>query len=169
MKYVVPEQIETERLLLRGFQNDDWEDLHAYFSDAESVKYTVGRVFTEGETWRAMCSMIGHWQIHGYGPYALEEKSSGRVLGTVGFWYPNDWPSPEIMWALTPQSRGKGFASKAARQVQKTARGSLPDISLISLVHPDNIAFQKLALAIGATLESRHEFRGSMVHIYRHP
>ena len=59
----------------------------------------------------------GHWQIHGYGPYAVEDKSSARVLGTVGFWYPNDWPSPEIKWALAPEYWGQGYASEAAPAV----------------------------------------------------
>ena len=169
MDFLVPEKLETEKLVLRQFQEADWRDLHDYYSDASATKYTVGREFSEGETWRTMCGMIGHWQLRGYGPYAVEEKSSGKVLGTVGFWYPNDWPSPEIKWALAPQYWGKGFASEAARAVQMAGRQYIPHISLISFILSENQASINLALAIGAKLEKAVQFRGRKWYIYRHP
>jgi RimJ/RimL family protein N-acetyltransferase len=169
MGILVPEQLETDRLCLRQFQDRDWIDLHNYYSSPLATKYTVGRKFTEGETWRAMCSMVGHWQLRGYGPYAVEEKSTGNVLGTVGFWYPNDWPSPEIKWALAPAFWGNGFASEAVREVQKTGLQYIPDIALISFIHADNSASIKLALAVGAQFEKEVSFRGTNWHIYRHP
>ncbi len=169
MNFLVPDHIETERLILRQFRESDWKDLHHYFSSNNATKFTVGRKFTEGETWRTMCSMVGHWRIRGYGPYAIEDKSSGIVLGTAGFWYPNDWPSPEIKWALAPQHWGKGYASEAARSVQQTGINFLPDISLISFINAENAASIRLALAIGATFEKEVLFRGAKWHIYRHP
>ncbi|WP_390591612.1 GNAT family N-acetyltransferase [Simiduia litorea] len=169
MKALVPNNIETERLMLRQFQEKDWQDLHHYFSSAEATRFTVGREFTEGETWRTMCGMIGHWQLRGYGPYAIEEKSSGKVLGTSGFWFPNDWPSPEIKWALAPAYWGKGYASEAAGAIQKVGLDHLPNISLISLIHAENAASIQLALAIGAYFEKAVHFRSANWHIYRHP
>ena len=169
MQFLVPKALETERLLLRQFEDDDWHDLHAYYSDAASMKYTIGRELTEGETWRTMSGMIGHWQLRGYGPYAEVEKASNTVLGPVGFWYPNDWPSPEIKWGLAPAYWGKGFASEAARAVQAAGLNHLPEIRLISLIHPDNGPSIRLAKAVGATLERIHDFRGGNWHIYRHP
>jgi RimJ/RimL family protein N-acetyltransferase len=35
-------------------------------------------------------------------------------LGTVGLWYPVDWPAPEIKWALIRKAWGKGYAREAA-------------------------------------------------------
>jgi len=169
MKMRVPETLESDRLLLRQFRESDWHDLHEYYSDPLAAKYTIGRPFTEGETWRSMCGMIGHWQIRGYGPYALEEKSTGKVLGTVGYWYPYDWPSPEIKWALAAAHWGKGYASEAARVVQQAGRVHMPDIQLISLINSENQPSINLALAIGAKLEERISFRGGDWQVYRHP
>lgn len=169
MKYLVPEEVQTERLVLRQFNDADWQDLHAYYSSEQAITYTVGRVFSEGDTWRAMSSMLGHWQLRGYGPYALEEKSSGRVIGICGFWFPNDWPEPEIKWALSPEFWGKGYASEAARAVQKVGREYLPDISLISFINENNQASIELAKAVGAKFDKAVPFRGATWHIYRHP
>ncbi|UCG74070.1 MAG: GNAT family N-acetyltransferase [Chromatiales bacterium] len=169
MPYLVPAELQTPRLLLRQFLDDDWQDLHDYYSDQDATRYTFGRLLTEGDTWRIMCGMIGHWQIRGYGPYAVEEKETGKVLGTVGFWYPIDWPEPEIKWALARKHWGQGFASEAARAVQAAGKQYLPDISLISLIHPDNLPSIRLARSIGAEFEREAPYEGKVFHVYRHP
>jgi RimJ/RimL family protein N-acetyltransferase len=168
MEFLVPQQLESKRLLLRQFVDDDWQDLQRYFSDPEAMFFTHGKALSEGETWRVMCSMIGHWQVRGYGPYAVEEKSSGSVLGTVGFWYPNDWPEPEIKWGLARQSWGQGFATEAAKLVHAAGREHLPDFAFISLIHDDNKASIGVALAIGARRERSTDYEGEPHGIYRH-
>ena len=168
VRYLIPEKIETERLILRKFRDADWMDLHKLYSDPECTRYTIQRTLTEGESWRTMATMIGHWQIRGYGPYAVEEKSTGRVMGPVGLWYPNDWPEPEIKWALSRSFWGQGYASEAARAVKKMAHRYLPETSLISLIFAENEPSIRLALAIGAMFEKKIEFRGIVAHIYRH-
>lgn len=169
MKFRVPESLETRRLLLRQFREEDWRDLHEYYSDPEAVRYTVGKVFSEGDTWRKMCGLVGHWHLRGYGPYAVEEKATGTVLGQIGFWFPNDWPSPEIAWSLARRHWGKGFASEAVRACQGVGRDYLPDTSLISLIHADNAASRNLAAAVGATLEGEIQMDFGKCVIYRHP
>jgi RimJ/RimL family protein N-acetyltransferase len=116
-----------------------------------------------------MASMAGHWDLRGYGPYAVEEKATGTVLGTVGPWYPLEWPEPEIKWALAARHQGKGYASEAVRAVQRMAHEQLPGLRLISLIDSRNAASIRLALAVGATLERELEFAGSPFDIYRHP
>jgi len=168
MNYLIPETTETERLILRCFKEGDWGDLHEIYSDPQCTRYTIQRTLTEGESWRAMATMIGHWTIRGYGPYAVEEKSTGKVAGAVGLWYPNDWPEPEIKWALSRAFWGCGYASEAARKVKKIAAKYMPGTSLISLIFPDNDPSIKLAEALGAKFEKEIAFRGQIAHIFRH-
>ncbi|NMG15985.1 Acetyltransferase (GNAT) domain-containing protein [Aromatoleum bremense] len=166
--FLVPDRIESPRLVLRTFRPDDWPFLHEHYSDPESTRFTFRRALSEGDSWYAMANMVGHWHLRGYGPYAVEEKATGNVLGTVGLWYPKDWPEPEIKWALTRRYWGKGYASEAARTVQAMAKEHLPDVSLISFIHAENAASIALALAVGATFEKEMPFRGATWHIYRH-
>lgn len=168
-EWLIPLRLETPRLVLRQMTDADWPALHAYYSDAEATRFTVGRALTEGESWRTMAAMVGHWVLRGYGPYGLEEKTTGRVVGAVGLWYPNDWPEPEIKWALARVHWGRGLAREAARAVQAMAAEHLPDLHLISLIHQDNAASIRLAEAVGATFEAEVEFRGWPARIYRHP
>jgi RimJ/RimL family protein N-acetyltransferase len=168
VKYLMPETIETDRLFLRMFRDEDWRDLYHYYSDEVCMRYTIARTLTEGECWRTMAGMIGHWVMRGYGPYAVEEKSTHAVLGTVGLWFPNDWPEPEVKWGLARQYWGRGYARHAASAVLHQAACCLPELQLISLIHPDNQRSINLALALGAKLEKKIDFRESIWQIYRH-
>lgn len=167
--FLIPQVLETGRLRLRPFAHDDWRALHEHFSDAECTRYTFRRALTEAATWRAMASMAGHWLLRGYGPYAVEEKTTGSVLGTVGPWYPLEWPEPEIKWALARRHWGRGYASEAVRAVQRVALEHLPQLRLISLIDSRNEASIRLALAVGARFEREMEFADAPFHVYRHP
>ena len=145
---VFPLSIQTPRLHLRQFKHNDWPSLHEHYSDPECTKFTFRRALTEGESWRAMSSMLGHWTIRGYGPFAAVEISTGKVIGAIGLWYPNDWPEPEIKWAAFLH-----FGMKAP----------------ISFINSENEASLRLAQAVGAKHEKTLDFRGSPWQIYRHP
>jgi RimJ/RimL family protein N-acetyltransferase len=112
--------------------------------------------------------MAGHWVLRGDGPYAVEERSSGALLGVVGLWYPNDWPGPEIKWALIRRHWGQGFAREAALAVKEMAGRALPGTPLISFIHADNRLSIRTAIAIGGALDKEVEFRGSRWQIYRY-
>jgi len=106
--------------------------------------------------------------LRGYGPYAVEEKVSKKVLGPVGLWYPNDWPEPEIKWGLARHAWGMGYAREAAMAVKKMAFGTIENCNLISLILADNQSSIKVAKAVGAAFEKEIMFREKVCHIYRH-
>lgn len=168
MPYRIPERLETDRLILRAFQEGDWRDLHAYYADPECARYTVGKPLTEGGTWRTMAGMVGHWMLRGYGPYAVEERATGRVVGPVGLWYPADWPEPEIKWGLARAYWGRGYAMEAALAVRDMAVQALPGLRLISFIQAENRASIALAEKLGAQFEQALPFRGGLWHLYRH-
>jgi RimJ/RimL family protein N-acetyltransferase len=167
--FAIPTRLETARLLLRSFADADLAGLHEHYSDIECTRFTYRRALTEAATWRAMASMAGHWLLRGYGPYAVEEKATGITLGTVGLWYPIEWPEPEIKWALARRHWGRGYASEAVRAVQRMAGECLPELRLISLIDSRNEASIRLALAVGARFEREMEFADAPFHVYRHP
>jgi len=168
MKYLIPESLLTKRLYLRMFKESDWKDIHEYYSDPECARYTSGKELKENESWQKMAALVGHWQLRNYGSYAIEEKSFGKVIGIAGLDYPNDWPEPEIQWGLSHQFWGKGYAREAVMAVKKMTAVHLPDLSLVSLIHPENLNSINLAKAVGAFFEKEYFFRDDIWHIYRH-
>lgn len=169
MTFSTPIEIPTDRLLLRQFRSEDWEDMFHYYSDPVATQFTTKRVLNESECWQKIATSIGHWQIHGYGPYAIESKATHRVMGITGPWYPIDWPSPEIKWALAKDCWGNGFATEAVKAVQKMTRTYLPEIHFISFIDGRNEPSIKLARRVGAEFEAERAFRNGKWHVYRHP
>jgi len=168
MNYLIPEFLETERLNLRMFVEKDWRDMHEYFSDPECMRYTSGRPFNENESWQKLAALSGHWNLRGYGSYALEDKTSGKVLGVAGLDYPLEWPEPEIQWGLSSAYWGKGFASEAVKAIRKMTKETNPGLPLISLIFENNSNSINLARAVGATFEKKSIFRNESCLIFRH-
>jgi len=168
MNYLIPEQLETKRLILRMARLDDWKAIHEYYADPECTKYTTRRPLNENESWQKLAALAGQWILRNYGTYVLEEKSLNCAIGIAGLDYPNDWPEPEIQWGLSRKFWGKGYASEAARAVKEMAASYLPHLSLISLIHPENKNSINLAKALGAYFEREYHLRDDNWHIYRH-
>jgi len=165
---LIPTELETPRLRLRGFVLDDWKPLHRHYTDPVCTKFTFGRTLTEGESWRAMSAMAGHWLLRGYGPYALVDKESGSMIGAAGLWFPGDFPETEIKWLLVRDRWGRGFASEAVRAIQIAASEYL-SMRPISLIRAENVASRQLAAAVGCKHERNIQFRDFEWMIFRHP
>ncbi len=166
MKFLIPTELQTERLQLRMFREADWDSLFEMFCDEECVRYTIKTPLTKWQTWRTLASYLGHWHLRGYGPYALVEKATGQMAGPVGLWYPGDWPEPEIKWSLAKRFWGKGYASEAAAAVQKMGFDALKTDRLISLILPENVRSKSLSIRIGGVFEKNIPFRDATADIY---
>jgi RimJ/RimL family protein N-acetyltransferase len=143
--------LETPRLILRGWRPQDLAPYAAMMADPETVRFITreGRPYSERETWREIALIIGHWQLLGYGLFVVEERATGAFLGRVGPLEPPGYPGFEIAWSLAPAARGKGYAQEAARAAIDWSFAHFPLERIISLIHPDNEASQRVAIALG--------------------
>src|SRR5258707_1233513 len=108
--------LQTERLIMRMFRESDFEEHSSYSADPEVQRFLgEGRSLTRFEAWRQMAMILGHWQLRGYGQWAVEERASGRLVGRIGFFLPEGWPGFELGWVLGREFWGKGYASEGAR------------------------------------------------------
>jgi RimJ/RimL family protein N-acetyltransferase len=81
--------IETPRLMLRPWRSGDIAANAAMLSDPDTARFITpdGKpVTTEIGGWRNAAMISGHWALHGFGMFAVEEKSSGLYVGRVGPW-----------------------------------------------------------------------------------
>ncbi len=160
-------RLETDRLILRWFREDDFDDLYEITSNAEVMRFLGdGQPVTPLETWRQMASWMGHWYFRGYGGWAVEEKATGRVVGRIGFSYPETWPGFELGWSLARASWGKGYATEGARRALEHAFTDMNRDHVISLIAPENVASIKVAERLGETVEGETEVMGHHVLIY---
>ena len=112
----------SDRLLLRMFRESDLDAYAEMCGDAEVMRYLGdGHTFTRAEAWRNMALVIGHWQLRGFGLWAVEERSTGLLAGRVGCWQPEGWPGFEVGWALAASS-GAGAMRPRRRCERLTSR-----------------------------------------------
>ena len=158
MKAVHVPTLETERLLLRAFRSSDLDDYAAMRSDPEVVRYLTGggpEPWERGRSSRHLAFIIGHWQVWGFGTWAVEHKETDEFIGAVGFWEPEGWPGFELAWTLARPCWGYGYATEAARAALAFAFTTLKREHVISLIHPENQASIRVAERIGERLEGR--------------
>jgi RimJ/RimL family protein N-acetyltransferase len=77
--------LETERLRLRSHRAGDLDACCAVWADPTVVLHTTGKVQTREEVWARILRYIGHWELMGYGLWAVEEKAGGSFIGEAGF------------------------------------------------------------------------------------
>src|SRR5437763_14943692 len=103
-------QLETERLVLRMFCEEDFEQYAAMMCDAEVTRYLGdGAPLSREMAWRQMAMILGHWQLRGYGLWAVEERKSGRLVGRVGCCNPEGWHGCGWGWVLGRAFGGRGL------------------------------------------------------------
>ncbi|MGE5177505.1 MAG: GNAT family N-acetyltransferase [Bacteroidota bacterium] len=153
--------LETERLILRQFRDSDIEAYAAMCADPEVMRYIgEGKPLSRDDAWRNMAMVAGHWSLRGYGMWAVEERSTGALVGRVGLYYPEGWPGQEVGWALARPHWGKGFAFEAARASLAHAFEILQWRRAISLIDPENRRSIRLAERLGERLEGELPVRG---------
>jgi RimJ/RimL family protein N-acetyltransferase len=158
--------LETERLRLRWLREDDFDEYAKMGRDPEVMRFLGGTLTTEIEVWRQMASIMGHWYFRGYGIWAVEEKSTGKLVGRIGCLYPIGWPAFELGWTLSRESWGKGYATEGARRALAYAFNELDRDHVISLIAPDNVASIRVAERLGEKVEGQTELLGKEVLIY---
>ena len=112
--------------------------------------------------------MIGyaHWQLLGYGIWAIESLEDGELVGRAGLLNLPGWPDVEVCWALGPKFWGKGFATEAARACVNWAFAEAGLPRLISLVDPENKASEAVALRLGEELREQIVFQGKPTNVF---
>lgn len=159
--------LETERLILRMFREDDFEHYAKLCSDPEVVRYLgEGKTLNRVEAWRQMALLVGHWRLRGYGPWAVEERASGNLVGRIGFLNPEGWPGFELGWVLGREYWGRGYATEGARRALDYAFAEMGRDHVISLIHPANSGSIHVAERLGERLEGRTDLFGHEVLIY---
>ncbi len=162
-------RLTTERLILRGPEHRDTEHVIAFLMDQDRAQ-GFGASDTRGDAWRWWVMSIGHWHMHGYGYFTIEEKASGQPVGLTGIWNPEGWPEPEVGWVAFTGFEGKGLIREAAERARCWAYDALGMTTLTSNIVPGNTRSVALAERLGAIYERTYQnIHMGEEMLYRHP
>jgi len=148
--------LETSRLLLRHFVMSDLDDLFAFYSDPEVVKYIPDAPRTFEATKEELeWFMNGHPKFPRLGLWATIHKATGQFIGRCGLipWTLDGKNEVEVAFALSRQYWGQGLATEAAQALVNYGFEHLHLSRLICLIDHGNTASIRVAAKIGMTFE----------------
>ncbi len=160
--------LESERLILRGWEKNDFDAYAAFWADEEKTRHFLSGSLNRAQSWLTFCALAGEWTVNGLGCFAVVRKDTNTLAGHAGLWFPIYVEEPELMWSLYSGNEGQGFATEAARTVQKWAHAELGLPPLMSFVHPDNRASIAVAERLGAVRETETTLGGHPRLTFRH-
>ncbi len=164
--------LDTERLVLRGYRREDFDDCAAMWGDPEVTRYIGGKPQSREEVWARYLRYLGQWVEWGYGYWAARERASGRFVGDVGFanfqrdTQPAFHDAPEAGWVLAPWSHGKGFASEAVAEVLRWSDQVLAAPRSVCIIDRGNAPSVKVAKRAGFQQLDDVIYRGEPVHFF---
>ena len=132
--------IETERLILRRWEDRDRAPFHGLCSDPV-VMENLGPLLTRAESDAVVDRLDGYVDSHGYSFWAIERRVDGVFLGFCGL-KPGAEDTPiaglvEIGWRLGGGFWGQGYAREAAQASLDWAWAKGID-SVVAITTPGN-------------------------------
>jgi RimJ/RimL family protein N-acetyltransferase len=146
--------LETGRLTLRGWRDDDLDALAAINADPEVMRYIMdGSVRDRRQSADGLQKMIATWQERGYGLFAVEVRATGELIGWAGLavpdFLPEVLPAVEIGWRLDRGSWGHGYATEAAAAAMRFGFVDRGLDRIISIRHVENIRSARVMEKLG--------------------
>jgi RimJ/RimL family protein N-acetyltransferase len=98
----------------------------------------------------------------GHGLWLVLDRESGEPVGQVGLLnqHVDGADEAEIGYLLASSRWGRGYATEAAAAARDHAFRALGKGRVISLIRPENVPSQRVAVRIGMRVEKRAQFAG---------
>lgn len=150
--------------MLREYRREDFDAFAAHLADPVSAAHLVPA--DRQAAWRIFCSQAGLWLIHGAGWWAVEEKATGRLVGSVGAFFREDSTVMELGWNTYRAFWGQGFATEAAAAALHHALEVRREPTVRAVIASTNTSSLRVAERLGLTYEAETEIVGKAVGVY---
>ncbi len=191
-----PDVITTERLVGRRLTPADESLFLSFHRDPRVVAWLGGgdEEITAQENREWLDDKLRHWETHGFGLYALFEANApvggpagrpgaspeqappiGRLVGRAGIQQVEpdvgeivgDPAAIELMYALSFDAWGQGFATEIARRLLEVARDDLGRAEIIADTVPHNVRSRRVMEGLGFIYEGEFWHDDHTMVLYR--
>jgi RimJ/RimL family protein N-acetyltransferase len=150
--------IETERLRLRPFSEDDLDAVFSYQSRPDVVRYLYWEPRTRQEVRGALATKIESRAIRSEGDVlalAVELKRTGQVIGDVILALTSDaHRTAELGYVIHPDHHGNGYAGEAGRVLLRLAFEDLRLHRVVAGLEARNTASARVLEKLGMRREA---------------
>ncbi|MFK3937479.1 GNAT family N-acetyltransferase [Alkalihalobacillus sp. NPDC078783] len=103
----------TERLQIRPFKDEDFEDVFHIYSDEEACQYLLHSAWTEEDKQAHFKKKLNNQILTDEKPLSLAVVNQTKVIGDLSVWYTGMKDTVEIGYSFAQSAGGKGYASEA--------------------------------------------------------
>ncbi|HIW15105.1 MAG TPA: GNAT family N-acetyltransferase [Firmicutes bacterium] len=146
--------LETERLILREMDQEDFSDL-AQMLQNPRVMVAYEHDFSDEDVQRWLDRQKSRYETYGFGLWAMILKKTGEMIGQAGLtMQPYKGKQVlEIGYLLKEAYWHHGYAREAAAGLKKYAFETLNREKVYAIIKTDNTPSQRVAESIGMTRE----------------
>ncbi len=123
-------------------------------ADPEAARW-IGGPLSRAMAWRGFLTVVGAWEIQGFGMFSVLERDTGAWVGRLGPWMPEGWPGPEVGWGIVRSHWGRGYATEGSAAAVDWAFDVLGWAEVIHCIEPANAASIRVAERLGARRRGR--------------
>ena len=154
--------IETDRLILRAFRDEDRAPFAALNGDPR-VGDWLGGVIDRAASDVMLDRINAHIQDLGWGLWAAERKADARLIGFIGLSTVKAGalpvgPAIEMGWRLAHEAWGGGLATEGAKAALDWGFAHIDTSELIAFTARTNLASQSVMTRIGMTADPSRDF-----------
>jgi ribosomal-protein-alanine N-acetyltransferase len=148
MRLTLP--LQTERLIIKQFTEQDEESYYQLLSDEDYIKY-LGSPVTQEQANRQLQRVIEGYGSSGLGALMAYELSSSRVIGLCGLDHDQSGEDIGIFYAIMPHFRRQRYATEIATKLIESAFEVLKLERVVARVNSDNAASVCILKKLGMT------------------
>ena len=160
--------LETPRIILKQFMDEDFDDLFTVHSDPEVMRFSVRGPRDRAGVARFLEVTQERYVRDGVAQWAVVLKETGKCIGECGISVQDidDNKQHEIGYRLARSFWGNGYATEAALACRDYGFATLRLAKIISIIEAENHASIRVAKKLGMKLEKESVFHGIQVEIY---
>jgi RimJ/RimL family protein N-acetyltransferase len=168
-----PLRVATDRLQLRPFRPEDAPAYAAIRTDPGVMRFLPGgearAARAAAEAPDVLAGFAAAWAQAGYGPWAVEDRATGALLGHLGLRRlgPELGEVTELLYMLARPAWGRGLATEGALAARDIAFGALGLPALHGFVLAENAGSRRVLRKLGFVEEGPVEAFGLMALRYR--
>ncbi len=162
--------LETPRLRLRPFTEDDASAHSVLYGDPEVTRFLPGGPFApdavQARSARSLARFSEHWALHGWGVWAVVDKASDRLIGQCGLNHLPDRADVELLYALARSHWRRGLAAEAGAAALEHGFTSVGLDRIVAVTRPDHVASRRVMERLGMAYEGELEAFGMLLVCY---
>ncbi|TBR60409.1 GNAT family N-acetyltransferase [Westiellopsis prolifica IICB1] len=161
--------LETQRLILRDFQQKDVYQLAPILANSRVMEFSVSGILSVSQTQAKIDNFITSYKAFGFGKWAIIFKQTNELIGYSGIAIEqiDNVAEPEIGYRLDPEFWGRGLATEAASATIQYGFEELKLPYILGIVERANTASVRVLEKLGMRYERETIFHGIEMDVYR--